>query len=65
MPEPGPKKYRIVSGSFRVSDKETRGVGDEIELDDDVAQANAHMIEPIESAEDAPVGNQGHEQQPA
>lgn len=39
------KTYTIINGRFRMPDGKERGPGETIELDDDVAKANAHQVQ--------------------
>jgi hypothetical protein len=44
------KQYTILAGTFVEPDSQRKGVGETIELDDDVAQAHAARLAPVEAA---------------
>jgi hypothetical protein len=42
------RRYRILAGNtFDLGAGRTAGAGEEIELEDDVAKAHAHRVEPV------------------
>lgn len=48
------KTYLITSGSFKLDDGTIKTAGETIELADDVAEANKHLLQAV--PEDAPAG---------
>lgn len=52
------KTYLIINGRFRMPDGKERGPGETIDLDDDVAKANAHQVQ-LHADEAEPAANSG------
>lgn len=51
------KTYLITSGSFKLDDGTIKNAGETIELPDDVAEANKHLLRAVEDGEQQPQGH--------